>query len=230
MNQDRLKQLPLFASLPLETVERLIQDLPRVSFKKGELLFRQGERGMKVLLLLEGKVGVSAESHEGIKATLIFHEAPYIFGEIEVWQEKPYLGSVVAIEPCTAITLTKAQYLKMLHSNHQVSINMVQFLSNLIYQDATNVRRRMFGRVEHLVAGTLCSFAELYGEERRYGVLLRKEINKSEIAEILGVARRSVIRAFETLEEEKLIQLEKKQLVIPDLSALRQKATAPFPQ
>ena len=80
-----------------------------------------------------------------------------------------------------------------------------------------------------MVAGTHCSFAQLYREEHRYGILIRKEINKSEIAEILGVARRSVIRAFETLEEEKLVQLEKKQLVIPDIVALRRKANAPFP-
>lgn len=229
MAQDKLKQLPLFASLPYETIERLTSDLPRQSFKKEQLLIRQGEKDLQAFLLTEGKVGVYTESHEGIKSTLVFQEAPSILGEIEIWQERPYLGSVVAIEPCTAIVLSKKNYLKLLHSNHQVCINMVQLLSNQLYRDATAVRMRLFGRVEHLVAGTLCSFAQLYGEEHRYGILIRKEINKSEIAEILGVARRSVIRAFDTLEEEKLIQLDKKQLVIPDIIALRRKANAPFP-
>ena len=36
-------------------------------------------------------------------------------------------------------------------------------------------------------------------------------------------------KVIETLEEEKLVQLEKKQLVIPDIVALRRKANAPFP-
>jgi len=229
LTQDNLKQLPLFASLNYETIERLTEDLPRQSFKKGEYIIRQGEKNLQAYLLVEGKVGVSAESHEGIKSTLVFHEAPCILGEIEIWQERPYLGSVIAIEPCSTLVLNKKRYQKLLHSNHQVCINMIQLLSNQLYQDATSTRMRLFGRVEHLVAGTLCSFAQLYGEEHRYGVLIRKEINKSEIAEILGVARRSVIRAFETLEEEKLIQLEKKQLVIPDLPALRKKAHSPFP-
>ncbi len=229
MTQENLKKLPLFASLTYEQIDRLTEEMPRQSFKKDELLIRQGEKDLQAYVLIEGKVGVYAESHEGIKSTLVFHEAPVVLGEIEIWQERPYLGSVVAIEPCTTLVMNKKRYIKLLHSNHQVCINMVQLLSNQLYQDATAVRMRLFGRVEHLVAGTLCSFAQLYGEEHRYGVLIRKEINKSEIAEILGVARRSVIRAFETLEEEKLIQLEKKQLVIPDLPALRRKANAPFP-
>ena len=229
MGKDSLKQLPLFASLNFDTIERLTEDLPRQNFKKDELIIRQGEKNLQAYLLVEGKVGVYAESHEGVKSTLVFHEAPCVLGEIEIWQERPYLGSVIAIEPCTTLVLNKNRYLKLLHSNHQVCVNMVQLLSNQLYRDATQTRMRLFGRVEHLVAGTLCSFAQLYGEEHRYGILIRKEINKSEIAEILGVARRSVIRAFETLEEEKLVQLEKKQLVIPDIVALRRKANAPFP-
>lgn len=226
---DRLKQLPLFSSLPFEVIEKLTKEFPKQNFKKDQLLIKQGDKNLQAYLLMEGKAGVYAESSGGVKTTLVFLEAPCLIGEIEIWQERPYLGSVVAIEPCTALVISKKNYMKMLHSNHQVCINMVQLLSNHLYQDATASRMRLFGRVEHLVANTLCSFAKLYGEEHRYGILIRKDINKSEIAEILGIARRSVIRAFEQLEEEKLIQLDKKQLVIPDLAALKKKASAPLP-
>jgi CRP-like cAMP-binding protein len=78
--------------------------------------------------------------------------------------------------------------------------------------------------VENLLANTIGSFAQMYGEEHRYGTLIRREIRKTELAEILGVARKSVIRAYRKLIDDKLIQQQGGYLVIPDLEALKAKA------
>lgn len=226
---DKLKQLPLFRSVGFETLKTLTENLPYQTFKTGDFLIRQGEPQRQAYLLNEGRVEVFAEPREGIKTTLVFLEAPSLIGEMEVLRELTSIASVVALEPCSVLIFSQENYLKMLQSNHQICFNLVQMLSQELYEDATSARMRLFGRVEHLVANTLCSFAKLYGENHAYGVLVRKDINKSEIAEILGVARRSVIRAFEQLESEKLIQVDRKQLIIPDLTALQQKASSPFP-
>lgn len=225
---EALHTLPIFTSLSPDTIDHLTRGLPRKTFKKGETLLRQGARDLKGYLLLDGKVGVFSESKDGMRTAIIFHEAPFVLGVIELARERAYLGTVEAIEPCSTIVITRKDYLRMLQSSHQVAVNMVQLLSNLLYKTGTDRRIRQFGRVEHLVANTLCSFAQLYGEEHRYGILVRKDVNKSEIAEILGVARRSVIRAMEELEGEGLVQVQGKTLVIPDLEALRKKALQPI--
>jgi CRP-like cAMP-binding protein len=168
-------------------------------------------------------VAVNVEGKQGAHS-LSFHAAPDIFGIIEIWREHPYLANVVAIEPCQALVLDRKSFLKMLQSNHQVAINLAQFVSELIYQAGRDREVQLFGKVEHLLANTICYFAKLYGEEHSYGILVRREINKSELATMLGVARRSVIRGLESLAEEQLIRLEGKQLVIPDPKALKKKA------
>lgn len=226
--EEKLNRFPLFAGLPRETVERLTARCVRKSFRRGERLHRQSEKDQRVTLLIDGKVGVYAEMPDATKTALIFHEAPAIFGHVEIFLEKPILGSVIAIEPCVGLIMPRTDFLKMLHGNHQIAINLCHVFSSLLYRVAKDRRVRMFGRVEHLVANTLCSFVQLYGEEHRYGVLVRKEINKSEIAQILGVNRRSVIRALALLEEEKLIRIEERQLIVPDVAALQKKAHAPL--
>ena len=122
--------------------------------------------------------------------------------------------------------LNKKEYLKLLQSSHQFSINMVKMLSNLIYFTARDQHVRMFGQVDHLIANTLCAFARLYGEEREDGILIRRDISKSELASILGIARRTVIRALQEMETEGLLSIEGKEVVIPDLIALQRKAFA----
>jgi CRP-like cAMP-binding protein len=220
----KLSEFQLFSGLNLDAVERITGNLTRRKYKKGEHIIKQGTKAGLVYILVEGRVGIQAQSKEGLRTTLIFHEAPHIMGHVELWRDKPSLANVVAIEKCEALELSKKDYLTFLQSNHQLTINMVKSLSNLIYDTARNTHVRMFGEVDHLIANTLCSFARLYGEQRASGVLIQREISKSELAAILGVARQTVIRALQGLERDGLIQVEGKDVLIPNLEALQQKA------
>src|SRR5687767_10958979 len=100
MSEENLSRLPLFNSLSADTVDHLTKHLPRKSFKEGDIIISQGAKDLKGYFLLDGKVGVYAESKERVKTTIIFHQAPYLFGFIELWRERPYIGSIIAIEPC----------------------------------------------------------------------------------------------------------------------------------
>ena len=224
-----VQRSPLFASLSQDEVEALIKNVPREKYKKGQTIVKQGAKGTKAYVLEEGRVGVYTQSPTGAKTIVMANKAPYLFGEIEVMQNKSYLGSVVALDPSAALVFSKNEFLKLLHANHQVAINFGMICLETLYQTSHDWRLRLFGEVEHRVAKVLVYYAKVYGEEQHYGILIRRDINKSHIAELLGVARKSVIRAIKQLEAEKLIQIDDEQVVIPDLSALKAKASAPFP-
>lgn len=224
--RDRLKDFPLFNSITQATLDSLTRGLKEVEFKAGHRILQQGQKGTRAYLLYVGKVAVEAESKDGSKANIVFQSAPGIFGTIELWSEAPSLANVVAMEPCYALVLEKTDFFRMLQSNHQVCINMVQLLSHMFYQAGSDRQVRLFGKVENLVANTLCYFAQLYGEEHPYGILVRKEINKSELSVMLGVARRSVIRAVDSLVKEKLIEVQDRQWVVPNIAELKKKASS----
>lgn len=221
---ENLSQIPVFAGIDHETIVQLTHHLPRKSFDVGDMLISQGSRSLNGYMLLEGRVEVYYTSKDEEKTTIIFHEAPWVVGQVELWEEYPCLANVEAIEPCVALEMSKKDYLGLLHSSHQVAINMVRVMSQLLWITGEDRRVKFFGRVEHLLANLICHFATMYGQREERGVVLTKPVNKSEIAEILGVARRSVIRAFDQLESEKLLYVQAQQLVIPNLIALQDKA------
>lgn len=219
-----LKDIPLFAGVPFETIEKLARHFAFKNFKKGDFLIQQGAKALEMFLILEGKVETFYTSKEGQKTTIIFHEAPFITGEIELFEERKYLANVVALEPCKTRVLSRKQFLELLQANHQVAINLARLLSCLLCETGEDRRVKFFGRVENLLANLICYHAKLYGEERSYGILIRRELNKKEIADSLGVSRKSVIEAFKFLEKEGLIKVEDNQVILPDLRALQDKA------
>lgn len=221
---DSLKKSPVFQGLSFDEIERLVSKLEKRKIKKNELIIKQGQRGLNAYLLTKGKVEVFYLSKDGEKTTIIYHEAPFIFGEVELWEEHPYLANVAALEICEIIEIPKRDYLRILHSNHQVCINLIKLLSNLLWQTGEDRRVRFFGRVEHLLANLICYYANLYGEKRNGGIVIKNDVNKSKLADALGVARQSVIRAFKEIEKEGLVKTEEKQIFIPDIGRLTNKA------
>lgn len=227
-----LQQFPLFAGVAPNVVEALVKDLKVRAFRAGEVLMRQGETASRGYFLLEGKVEVLAETSAAGEArqkrTIIYHAAPHVVGFIELIQKRTLLGTVVALERVQALEVDRAAYLAILQRNHQLCINAVKMLSDLLWQTAEDRRVRLFGSVDHLVANSICYLARLYGEARSNGMLVTKELNKSALAESLGVARRSVIRAIENLEAEGLVEVSGKQVWIPNVKALQARARDPF--
>lgn len=227
-----LQQFPLFAGLAPTVIEGLVKDLKPKAFRAGETLMRQGDPASRGYLLLEGKVEVLAETTPAGEArqrrTIIYHAAPHVVGFIELIQKRPLLGTVVALERVEALEVDRSAYLGILQRNHQLCVNAIKMLSDLLWQTAEDRRVRLFGSVDHLVANSICYLARLYGEERSNGVLVTKELNKSALAESLGVARRSVIRAIENLEAEGLVEVSGRQVWIPDLKRLQHRARDPF--
>lgn len=222
----RIYEFGLFSGVRHEIVDELTLSFPHKTYRRGEALACQGSRENKVILLLEGRVQVVGEAKAGKRTTIIFHEAPYIFGHIEVWKDLPNLGSVIAMEKCEAVIISKKEYFKLLQTNHQVAINMVKILSNLLYRVGQDEQLRLFGQVDHLVANTLCSYAHLYGEEHGYGVVIRHPVPKSELAEIVGVARKSIIEALKLLVKDGVIEINGQEIVIPNVKALQTRAHA----
>ncbi len=215
---------PFFSQLSRREVEVLLSGLPKRTFKNGDFILRQGEPCQKAYLLLEGKVEVTTTGPRKTLVHIMLHQAPSLFGIIEIWREEKHLGNIVALEPCTTLELDKAAFLRLLHSSHQACVSIIQFLSDQIYQNGSDHRTRLFGSAEHALASYLLAHAASLGEQTQAGVVLRMTINKSQIANSLGMSRRQIIRAFEILTEAKLIEGNSGQLILLDTEALRRKS------
>lgn len=220
--QDTLSHFPLFSQLSDRERVALEKKLKTNTFRAGQNIIRQGEPCLHAYILLQGKVEISSISTDGSALHILFHQAPAFFGMIEIFRELPYLGTVTAIEPSTTLSMTKAQYLGLLHSSHQMCLSVIQNLSDQVYQSGIDHRMRLFGDTEKILGRFLLCQAEACGEKKQDGVFVPVSLNKSQIAKSLGLSRRHVIRSFQALEKRGIIEVQSGRLFVPNLSKLKE--------
>lgn len=222
MNELRaLIHSPLFKGMSWEVVERIGKLLPRKNVGRGELIVHQGRKSSAAYLLLDGKIDAYYDAGDGRSVSIIMHKAPFLFGAFELIEQVPYLANVKATERCDLAVLKREVYLSLLHSHHQIAVNMVTLLSHLMCVTGEDRRVKFFGQVKHLLANTLCGLSELYGEKHANGVLISKKLKQEDLSDMVGVSRKSVVRALKELKEAALIERQGHFFILRDVESLR---------
>jgi len=111
-----LVAVPLFSELTATCREKLRAKLKHETFEDGDLIFRQGDLGDKMYIILTGAVSVLHAPEPGGVSTEIdlLHSGQY-FGERALLKKEPRMASTQAKEgPVACVSLTKATFEELL--------------------------------------------------------------------------------------------------------------------
>lgn len=186
-----LRKNPSFLSY----IERLYDAMPRKedivmkTFRKGELLFAQGQDPVKVFIVKEGVTKCYFSEDNGKEYILEFLSEGEILGELEALRTIPCLCNVAAVSDVQAYALNlpffKGLLEKDLHLNHM--------LLNALAERIINTSSRSSSQQLYTIGHGLSKILEL--QERQ-----EISISKEDMAAYLGVTLRSLNRALKDLD------------------------------
>jgi MFS family permease len=102
-----LRAIPMFAPLPAPALERLAASLVPVTVPAGQAIIREGERGDRFYIIVDGEVEVSRDG------ALLRREGPgESFGEIALLRSIPRTASVTARVVTRLVTLERRIFLE----------------------------------------------------------------------------------------------------------------------
>lgn len=101
-----LRDIGLFGALPEEVLARLTQTLKVVHVAAGATLFKEGEDGRAMYVVLRGEVEVSKRSHRGTDARVALLGPGDWFGEMSIVDVQPRSASVLALAPTSLLAIT----------------------------------------------------------------------------------------------------------------------------
>jgi len=97
-------------------------------YKKGTILFREGEEGDKMYIIHQGKVRVF-RTIKGIERTIAVLEKGDFFGEMAILTKRPRSASIEVIEDSILIELTEKQLLDFIKEEPAIALKMLSVMA-----------------------------------------------------------------------------------------------------
>src|SRR5688500_4134494 len=124
----------LFAQLPAEQVKRLTAASRELRFGPGEVIFKEGDPGDGLYVVLSGRVQISATIAGGERHVFSTVGAGDVFGEMAVLDSLPRSAHAHASAEgeATLVFVPREQFLDLLKNSPALSLAMVQEISRRV--------------------------------------------------------------------------------------------------
>ena len=217
---ETLATVPLFAGLAPAALVDVANSLVARRFRRGEVIFHQGDPGNALFIVESGVVKISLPSEAGEEAILATLQAGEFFGELALLDGAPRSATAVAMEPSRMLVLARDRFRALLAEASIRDALLIGVAKEL---------RRLTIHVEELhfldIAGRLAArLAHLAGEggTRLADGALRLDLplTQSDLAAMVGCTRQSVNKLLGQFADDGLIRLDRDAVVVMDLERL----------
>ncbi len=124
--QRALAATPLFAGLPHHTLAALVENLTIVSLEAGIALFKEGDPGDALYVIVEGEVSVQAEGPPLVEMARLGPGA--FIGEVALMTDQPRSATVTATEPSELLRIDRTTLSTVLAEHGDVLRAVLRFV------------------------------------------------------------------------------------------------------
>ena len=129
-----LRTIPLFAGLDASVVKLLAFTSPRLTFKHGEVLVKQGDPGDAAYIVISGRGEIWLTTDEMQTVKLRDVNPKEVIGEIALLVDAPRSATIRAVEDMTVLKLDKAEFLGLVRQDQAVAIQLIRVLADRLDQ------------------------------------------------------------------------------------------------
>ncbi len=195
-NKAFLRRVPLFAGLTEPQLEALAAGSARRSYPKGRTIVAEGEPSQSMYILLAGRAKVQRSDSEGKEVILAVIGSGEFFGEMSLIDDAPRSASVITLEPCEFMAVSKEAFKAMLVQSPDVCMAVMRGLVRRLREADKKIETLALLDVYGRVARVLLDFSENVGGER----IVKNKLPRQEIAKMIGASREMVSRVMKGLE------------------------------
>ncbi len=130
---EQLAQVEVFRGLREEALRRILDVARQENHEAGERLFRQGDAGDRLYIILSGKVRISRQHAAVGEETLAVLGPGQTFGEMALLDEAERSADAYAHEDCALLALAKDAFDDLLFANKELAYEVLWgFVQSLV--------------------------------------------------------------------------------------------------
>lgn len=196
----------------LDTCPDFIKDkFININFKTFDKILKQNEEPSFVYIIKKGKVKVYSLTPTQLKYLERIYCEYELFGELEVFIDKPILNFVEAVEPCEVIKIPKDTFLEWIKYDSNFSLFIHVQMAEKMYHTSISSKANIAYTLKSRIIFFLWSFLDEHNLD---------SVHKDILVEGVGSNIRSVNRIIKELVDESLIEYNKGFIKVKDMDKL----------
>jgi CRP/FNR family transcriptional regulator len=188
--------------LPEEHIAQIENISVDKHYNKGDVIFYDGDEGVGFYLVASGGVSVYKLSPEGKEQILHIVKEGDTIGAVPVFSGKSFPANARAISQSHLLFFDRKKFIQLITNKPSLTMNILALLS---------MRLREFTiQVENLslkeIPGRLAAYLLFLSQEQGNKDLIKLNISKVQLANLLGTGPESLSRALGNMKSKKLIE------------------------
>lgn len=217
----RSGHLDVLAAIPKEHRAALLEQCGPRSYRKGEVLWRQGDAAPTVGFLAEGKAVSEYQSPNGRTYITGLWLPGDLVGASNVAPYNVHVMTVRFIESSLVYAVPVKRLHALIRSDPDWAETMIHALSVRLhwYSDLSLI---LFSQTAtERVSGILLALSEHFGVETKDGLLIDLNLTHDTLAAMVGITRSFFSTTIKQLERSGLVHSEQRRIVIRDPARLK---------
>ncbi len=211
-----LRNVPMFSLLSGVQLLLLAQVLLRKPYPRNSTVVAAGDPSDALYIVISGRLKVTISDKEGREAILAILKQGDFFGEMGLIDQAPRSATVVTIEPCELLTITRTDFMKCLQKNFDLAMNVIRGLVERLRQADNKIGSLALMDVCGRVARLLMEMAETVDGQK----VVTKKLPKQQIAKMIGASREMVSRVMKEMETSGHIEVRAHRILLRESLAL----------
>ena len=219
-----LAAVPLFAALDDDASRALGAMLRTRTVPRGHVVFREGDPGDRLFVVLAGKVKITHAAPDG-RETLMSVLAPgEMFGELSLFDPGPRTATATAVTESRLASLDHEDLRPWLSGRPELAVHLLQALAQRLRRTNEAMSDLVFSDVPGRVAKALLDLAAKFAEPGPEGRRVTHDLTQEELAQFVGASRETVNKALSEFVGRGWLRLEGRTVVILDEDRLERRS------
>jgi len=196
-----IELVPIFSTLTFDEMMEVASITTSRTYKKGEMVYFQGDREKKLYVIHKGRVKISRISSSG-KEQLIRILGPGEFmGELSLFNDEPNANNAEVIEDATVCIIDGDKLKSLMAKYPSIAFKVLEELSLRLKRAENLIENLGIRDVESRIAEKLLELADDEGN-----IILT--MKKGDLASHLGMSQETLSRKLSYFQDEGWIELK----------------------
>jgi CRP-like cAMP-binding protein len=218
--EEVVRRAPLFTALDEAAALSLRASMDTVKIAKGSILFKEGDDGEHLYVIVDGKLKLGTSSGDGRENLLSILGPGEMFGELSLFDPGPRTSTATAVTDAKLLSLSHEKVIPWLKQNPEVSLQLLTRLSQRLRRTNEAVGDLVFSDVPGRVAKALIDLGDRFGKTTPEGLLVNHDLTQEELAQLVGASRETVNKALADFAGRGWLKLDGRSVLITDVERL----------